>query len=177
MTKDNHYLGMFVLSGIPPAPRGVPKIEVMFEVDSNGILTVSATDLATGQEKSTKMQEGRGQLSGDDVERLIREAEEYAIQDDLVKKRLENVNNVIYDVRSQFEDEDRVGGEVLDRDKTMVLDALKDVVEWIDVHQAPAASEDFGEKISDLQSLVNPTIGEIYGGTSADKRLYDHDDL
>ena len=78
MTKDNHILGKFELSGIPPAPRGVPQIEVTFEVDANGILQVSAEDKGTGKSEKITITAEKGRLSQDDIERMVREAEEFA---------------------------------------------------------------------------------------------------
>merc|ERR1712164_198079 len=88
MTKDNHMLGKFELTGIPPAPRGVPQIEVTFEVDANGILQVSAKDKGTGKKEEITITSDKGRLSEEEIERMVREAEEYAEEDKAIKERI-----------------------------------------------------------------------------------------
>ena len=94
MTKSNRLLGQFEMSGIPPAPRGVPKIEVAFDVDANGILSISASDQASGASKSITITSEKGRLSDDDIERMVREAEEFAEQDEKEKQKIEARNQL-----------------------------------------------------------------------------------
>ena len=94
MTKDNHLLGKFELTGIPPAPRGVPQIEVTFEIDANGILQVSAEDKGTGKAEKITITAEKGRLSEEDIERMVREAEEYADEDKKVKERIDARNGL-----------------------------------------------------------------------------------
>ena len=94
MTKDNHLLGKFELTGIPPAPRGVPQIEVTFEIDANGILQVSAEDKGTGKAEKITITAEKGRLSEEDIERMVREAEEYADEDKKVKERIDARNGI-----------------------------------------------------------------------------------
>lgn len=89
MTKDNNILGKFNLDGIPPAPRGVPQIEVSFEIDENGIMNVTATDKGTYKKAKITITNNKGRLSKDEIENLIKEAERYKEQDDKIRKRVE----------------------------------------------------------------------------------------
>merc|ERR1712111_2186 len=105
MTKDNHSLGKFELSGIPPAPRGVPQIEVTFDIDANGILNVSATDKSTGKENKITITNDKGRLSKEDIEKMVNEAEKYKDEDEKNKKKIEAKNaleNYIYTVRNSL---------------------------------------------------------------------------
>merc|ERR1712107_901403 len=109
MTKDNHLLGKFELSGIPPAPRGVPQIEVTFEIDANGILQVSAEDKGTGKAEKITITAEKGRLSEEDIERMVKEAEEFADEDAKVKDRIDGRNGLegyLYNVKNSIEDEE-----------------------------------------------------------------------
>jgi len=108
MTKDNHLLGKFNLDGIPPAPRGVPQIEVTFDVDANGILNVSAVDKSTGKSSKITITNDKGRLSKDEIERLVKDAEKYKAEDEAVKKKVEAKNgleNYCYSIRNTLKDE------------------------------------------------------------------------
>merc|ERR1712056_44921 len=107
LTKDNHLLGKFDLIGIPPAPRGKPQIEVTFEVDSNGILNVSAEDKGTGKAEKITITNDKGRLSEEDIERMVREAEEFADEDKKVKERIDAKNALegyLHSLKSSIED-------------------------------------------------------------------------
>merc|ERR1712072_1630407 len=111
MTKDNHLLGKFELSGIPPAPRGVPQVEVTFEIDANGILQVSAEDKGTGKSEKITITAEKGRLSEEDIERMVKEAEEFAEEDKKVKDRIDGRNALegyLYNVKNSIEDRRRV---------------------------------------------------------------------
>ena len=106
MTKDNHMLGKFELTGIPPAPRGVPQIEVTFEVDANGILQVSAEDKGTGKAEKITITAEKGRLSEDEIERMVQEAEQYAEEDKKVKERIDARNGLesyLYNLKNTLE--------------------------------------------------------------------------
>merc|ERR1711943_12641 len=92
MTKDNNLLGKFHLDGIPPAPRGVPQIEVTFDIDANGILNVSATDKSTGKDNQITITNEKGRLSQSEIDRMVKEAEKYAAEDDARKEKVEAKN-------------------------------------------------------------------------------------
>ena len=107
MTKDNHILGKFELTGIPPAPRGVPQIEVSFEVDANGILQVSAEDKGTGKAEKITITAEKGRLSEDEIERMVKEAEEFADEDKKVKDRIDFRNGLesyVYNLKNQLDE-------------------------------------------------------------------------
>ena len=125
MTRDNNLLGKFELTGIPPAPRGVPQIEVTFEIDVNGILKVSAVDKGTGKSESITITNDKGRLSEEEIERMVKEAEEFAEEDKLVRERVEAKNvleNYLYHVKGQVTDEKELGKKISEEDKKTVLD-------------------------------------------------------
>ena len=123
MTKDNNLLGKFELSSIPPAPRGVPQIEVTFELDANGILKVSASDKATGKAESITITNDKGRLSQEEIERMVEEAERFAEEDKAVRERIEARNgleNYAYSLKNQVNDKEGMGGKLGDEDKQEV---------------------------------------------------------
>ena len=164
LTKDNHSLGTFNLENIPPAPRGVPQIEVTFDIDSNGILNVSAQDKSTGNVKSITITNDKGRLSKDEVERLIREAEKFKDQDELVKKRVEAKNGLeqfVYSVKHTVSDE-KLKDKITESEKKQVLDVCTSVDSWI--HSNPNANiEEYEGKKKELETVYNPLVSKIYG--------------
>jgi heat shock protein 5 len=136
MTKDNHLLGTFELSGIPPAPRGTPQIEVTFEIDVNGILTVTASEKASGNTEQVTITAEKGRLSDEEIQRMLKEAEEMAEQDKAAKERVQARNeleNLVYSVRNQLNDEEKGLKGKLDEDDVETIEtAVKDVVSWLD---------------------------------------------
>lgn len=133
MTKDNNNLGKFELTGIPAAPRGVPQIEVAFELDSNGILKVSAGDKGTGKSESITITNDKGRLSNEEIERMVAEAEKYADEDKATRERIESRNgleNYAFSLKNQVNDEDGLGGKIDEDDKetvslTIILQAIE----------------------------------------------------
>merc|ERR1719238_2336262 len=120
MTKDNHMLGKFELTNIPPAPRGVPQIEVSFEIDANGILQVSANDKGTGKSEKITITADKGRLSQEDIERMVREAEEFAEEDKKVQEKITAKNSLesyIYNIKNTINDEDKIKDKLSDEDK------------------------------------------------------------
>lgn len=123
MTKDNNLLGKFELTGIPPAPRGQPQIEVSFELDANGILKVSAVDKGTGKGESITITNDKGRLTQEEIERMVAEAEKYAEEDKATRERIEARNgleNYAFNLKNQVNDEDGLGGKIDDEDKETV---------------------------------------------------------
>jgi len=166
MTKDNHLLGKFDLSGIPPAPRGVPQIEVTFELDANGILQVSAEDKGTGTSETITITNDKGRLSQEEINRMVQEAEEYAEEDKLVKGRIEAKNsleNYIYSMKNTINDESKVGGKISDEDKQTITEALNEANEWMDDNQ-DADKDQLEERLKQLQGVCNPIISQLYQG-------------
>jgi len=187
MTKDNNLLGKFELTGIPPAPRGVPQIEVTFEIDVNGVLRVSAKDLAGGHANEITITNNKGRLSPEDIERMVKEAEKFADEDRLVKERIEAKNgleNYAYTLRSQVNDESALGGKISEEDKSAILKAVDTAVAWMDSHPA-ATKEEIEEHKEQLEKVVHPITTKLYGGAGgapsepagASTSEPDHDEL
>ncbi len=177
LTKDNNLLGKFDLTGIPPSPRGVPQIEVSFELDANGIIKVSAADKGTGKAESIEIQNDKGRLSDDDIARMVAEAESMAEEDNRLKESIEAKNgleNYIYSLKNQVNDEKQLGSKLDEDDKVTILDALKDAQQWINANAASASKEEIDEQKSELESIVNPITSKLYG--SEKKSATDHDD-
>jgi len=186
MTKDNRQLGKFDLSGIPPAPRGVPQIEVTFDVDENGIIQVSAMDKSTNKEEKITITNDKGRLSQEEIERMVREAEEFSDEDKKVKERIESRNQmegVVYNLKNQVSDDDKLGKKLDEDDKKAVLDAVKEAMEWLD-ENPNAEKEEYDEHLQKLQSVTNPIIQRAYqqaggsgAGAGADDEQPSTDDL
>jgi len=178
LTKDNNILGKFELSGIPPAPRGVPQIEVTFEIDANGIMRVSASDKGTGKSESVTISNEKGRLTPDEIDRMVKEAEEFAADDEAQRKRIEALNGLssfVFGMKSQLADQDNLGGKLDDDDKKAILDALKDATDWIDDNGATASAEDLEEKLSEVQGVIHPITSKMYSGGGSSSS-YDDDD-
>ncbi|ODN93398.1 chaperone DnaK [Cryptococcus wingfieldii CBS 7118] len=183
MTKDNNMLGEFDLNNIPPSPRGVPQIEVTFEIDANGILRVSAADKGTGKTESITITNDQRRLSPEEIERMVQEAEEFADEDAAVKKRIESQNglqNFIFSLKSQVGDAEGLGGKLSEDDKDTILSAIKEKTEWLEEHPQ-AEAEDYEEQLSELQATVAPITSNLYsgGGSAYDEEMPfgGHDEL
>ncbi|NWR84063.1 HSP70 protein, partial [Furnarius figulus] len=165
MTKDNNLLGKFDLTGIPPAPRGVPQIEVTFDIDANGILNVSAVDKSTGKENKITITNDKGRLSKDDIDRMVQEAEKYKAEDEANRDRVAAKNSLesyTYNMKQTVED-DKLKGKISDQDKQKVLDKCKEVVSWLDRNQM-AEKEEYEHKQKELEKLCNPIVTKLYRG-------------
>jgi len=165
LTKDNNHLGKFELSSIPPAPRGVPQIEVTFEIDANGIMKVSAADKGTGKSESITIKNEKGRLSQEEIDRMVAEAEQFSAEDEAQRKRIESLNSLsafVYGLKTQLGDQEGLGGKISDEDKRTILDAVKETTDWIDEHGSSASVEDLEEKLADVQSIVNPITTKMY---------------
>ncbi|KAI1387379.1 78 KDA glucose-regulated protein-like protein precursor [Hypoxylon trugodes] len=184
MTKDNNLLGKFELTNIPPAPRGVPQIEVSFELDANGILKVSAHDKGTGNKESVTITNDKGRLSQEEIERMVAEAEKFAEEDKATRERIEARNgleNYAFNLKNQVNDEDGLGGKIDEEDKETILDAVKETTDWLDENAATAAAEDFEEQKEKLSNVAYPITSKLYGGAGGaaddDEPSTDHDEL
>ncbi|NXG77495.1 HSP70 protein, partial [Baryphthengus martii] len=165
MTKDNNLLGKFDLTGIPPAPRGVPQIEVTFDIDANGILNVSAVDKSTGKENKITITNDKGRLSKDDIDRMVQEAEKYKAEDEANRDRVAAKNSLesyTYNMKQTVED-DKLKGKISDQDKQKVLDKCQEVVSWLDRNQM-AEKEEYEHKQKELEKLCNPIVTKLYQG-------------
>lgn len=166
MTKDNNLLGKFELTNIPPAPRGVPQIEVTFEIDVNGLLRVSAQDKASGKSESITIKNDKGRLSEEEIERMIKEAEQFEEEDRAIKEKVEAKNgleNYVYSIKNSVGDEAQLGAKIEEDDKKKILDAIKETSDWLDANAATASKEDMEEKKAELEAIVNPITSKLYG--------------
>ncbi|KAM6074763.1 HSP70 protein, partial [Lophotis ruficrista] len=165
MTKDNNLLGKFDLTGIPPAPRGVPQIEVTFDIDANGILNVSAVDKSTGKENKITITNDKGRLSKDDIDRMVQEAEKYKAEDEANRDRVAAKNSLesyTYNMKQTVEDE-KLKGKISDQDKQKVLDKCREVISWLDRNQM-AEKDEYEHKQKELEKLCNPIVTKLYQG-------------
>jgi len=164
-TKDNNLLGKFELSGIPPAPRGVPQIEVTFDLDANGILNVSAEDKTTGRKNKITITNDKGRLSKDEIEDMIRDAEKYKAEDEAASAKISAKNSLesySYQMKNTLNDA-KFKDKIDPKDKEAIEKALADSVNWIDDNQN-AEKEDFEKKQKELESVCAPIITKLYQG-------------
>lgn len=164
-TKDNNILGKFELTGIPPAPRGVPQINVCFDIDANGILNVSAEDKTAGVKNKITITNDKGRLSKDDIEKMVQDAEKYKAEDEEVKKKIDAKNgleNYAYNMRNTVRDE-KFAGKLDPADKEKIEKAVNSTIEWLDSNQLGEA-EEFEDKQKELENLCNPIISKMYQG-------------
>ena len=174
MTKDNHVLGKFELTGIPPAPRGVPQIEVSFEIDANGILQVGAQDKGTGKSEKITITAEKGRLSDEDIERMVEEAETFAEEDKKTKERVAKRNaleSYAYSLKNSLSDEEKgVANKIDEADKETLEEAIKETIEWLDDNDE-AEAEDYADKQKELEGIANPIMQKVYqngGGPGED---------
>merc|ERR1712072_590293 len=169
MTKDNHLLGKFDLSGIPPAPRGVPQIDVTFEIDANGILNVKAEDKGTGKAEKITITNDKGRLNQDEIERMVKEAEQFAEEDKKVKGKVEaknSIENYLYSMKNTVTDQKKLGEKISEEDKKTVLDAVEEGIKWVDA-SVDADEEAFKTKQKDIEGVCNSIISKLYAAGGA----------
>merc|ERR1711968_289205 len=166
MTKDNHVLGNFELDGIPPAPRGVPQIEVTFELDANGILQVSAEDKGTGKSESITITNDKGRLSQEEIDRMVKEAEDFADEDKKVKDRIDAKNSLesfVYNIKNTIGDEEKVKDKLSEEDKETLEAETKKVIDWME-ENPNADKEEYDEKQKEIEKISNPIFSKLYQG-------------
>jgi heat shock protein 5 len=185
LTKDNNLLGKFELTGIPPAPRGVPQIEVTFELDANGILKVSAGDKGTGKSESITITNDKGRLSAEEIERMVAEAEKFADEDKATREKIEarnSLENYAYSLKNQLNDDEGLGGKIDEDDKETLLEAVKEAQDWLEENAATASTEDFEEQKEKLSNVAYPITSKMYSGAGGmpdygDDEPEGHDEL
>lgn len=163
MTRDNNLLGKFELSGIPPAPRGVPQIEVTFDIDANGILNVSAVDKSTGKQNKITITNDKGRLSKDEIERMVQEAEKYKEDDEKQKERIKAKNDLesfAFNLKQTCEDE-KLKDKFSAEDRTKLEEKVKETLAWLDGNQM-AEAEEFNHKQKELEQLSAPIMTKMY---------------
>nr|AMR60410.1 heat shock protein 70 [Sinanodonta woodiana] len=163
MTKDNNLLGKFELTGIPPAPRGVPQIEVTFDIDANGILNVSAVDKSTGKENKITITNDKGRLSKDEIERMVNDAEKYKGEDSKQRDRVAAKNSLesyAFHMKSTVEDQN-LKDKISESDRKIITDKCNDIISWLDANQL-ADKEEFEHKQKEIEGVCNPIITKLY---------------
>jgi len=162
MTKDCNHLGKFHLDGIPPMPRGVPKIHVTYDIDANGILNVTAKETSTGKDAHIQIKNESGRLSQADIDRMVREAEENKAQDEEHKQRVDAKNgleNYVYSIRNTINDP-KLEGKIPDEDKAAITKIVDEAVKWLDTNQT-ASKDDFEAKKKEVEGTVGPLLQKM----------------
>jgi L1 cell adhesion molecule like protein len=160
-TKDNKLLGEFELSGIPPAPRGVPQIEVSFDIDANGILNVSALDKGTGKSQKITITNETGRMSKEQIDDMIKEAEKYKEEDDLQKQKVESKNtleNYLYNMKNTINDSNTKMDEY---DKNTITQIVEEKIKWLD-NNMTASKEEYDDVLKEVQDIINPIMNKMY---------------
>lgn len=168
MTKDNHLLGKFDLTGIPSAPRGVPQIEVTFEIDVNGILKVTAEDKGTGNKNNIVIQNDQNRLTPEEIENMVADAEKYADEDKKTKERVESRNELeglAYSLKNQLGE--KFGSSLSPEDKETMQKAVEDTIKWLESNQNAEADE-FKAKRKELEDIVQPIRAKYQGQGSTE---------
>jgi len=163
MTKDNNQLGKFELSGIPPAPRGVPQVEVTFDIDANGILNVSAADKSTGKANKITITNDKGRLNKDEIERMVNDAEKYKKEDEKQKERITAKNaleSYCFNMKQTIDDE-KVSSKVSAEDKKTIVSICEDTLNWLDNNQT-AEKDEFEHKQKDIEKVCSPIVSKLY---------------
>merc|ERR1739848_469316 len=186
MTKDNHILGKFDLNGIPPAPRGVPQIEVTFEIDVNGIMVVSAEDKGTGNKEKITITNDNNRLSPEDIERMINDAEKFAEEDAALKGKVEARNELesyAYSPKNQIGDKEKLGGKLGEDEQSKIEEVINEKIKWLE-DNPEAEAEDFKAQKKEMEDIVQPIIAKLYQGQGGapppggdEEEDYDKDEL
>jgi len=164
MIKDNHMLGKFDLTGIPSAARGVPQIEVTFELDEDNILKVSAVDKATNKLEKIVITNEKGRLSKEEINRMVKDAETFAEQDKITKEKIDSKNsleNYIYSMKNTVEDKEKLADKLPEDEKEQIKNAVKEHSEWLNSNQE-AEKEDYDTHLSDIKAICEPIIAKLY---------------
>jgi len=184
MTKDNHLLGKFDLQNIPPAPRGVPQVEVTFEIDVNGVLRVAAEDKGAGSKESITISNDQNRLTPEDIERMVADAEKFAEEDKAMADKVAARNELegyLYGLKNQVADKEKLGAKLSEEDAETINEALEEKIEWLEENQE-ADAEEYKEQKKAVEEIVQPIVGALYeggeggGGDDFDEDEEDEDD-
>ncbi|KAK3090421.1 hypothetical protein FSP39_011722 [Pinctada imbricata] len=163
MTKDNNSLGHFELNGIPPAPRGIPQIEVEFDIDANGILNVSAKDVSTGKSEKITITNDKGRLSKEEIDKMVSDAERYKDEDEKQRKRISSRNQLENYVFSVKQAKDDAGDKLSDSDKDAIQSTCDEALKWLD-NNSLAEVEEYEYKLKEFQKVCSPLMSKLHGG-------------
>ena len=179
MTKDNHLLGKFDLTGIPPAQRGVPQIEVTFSVNADGMLEVNARDKGSEREEKIVITNDNNRLTPEDIEKMLKEAEEWAEQDKLVKEKVDAKNDLeqySYTLKRQLEDKDQLGGKLSEGDKSKISEIVNEKLNWLKENE-DASVEEFKSAKKEIEEISQPIIAALYQNSGSQQDESQNDEL
>ena len=179
MTKDNHLLGTFDLTGIPPAPRGTPQIEVTFQVNADGMLEVNAKDKASDREGKIVINKNSNSLSPEEIEKMLEDAEKFAEQDREVQERVvarNQLEQMCYTLKNQAEDKDGLGGKLGEQDKEKILEVVEEKLNWLRDNGDEASAEDLKAQKKEMEDISQPIISALYQSNS-DQSSHSEDEL
>ncbi|KAF7147609.1 hypothetical protein RHSIM_Rhsim03G0170400 [Rhododendron simsii] len=168
LSKDNNLLGQFTVTGFPPAPKGVQKFNVCFDIDENGILKVSAVDKTMGQMQKITITDDKCRLSKEEIEKMVQEAAKFKLEDEEQKKKDEVKNmleNYAYNMRNVINNE-KTGAKIPPANKRKIEVALEQAIQWLDENQL-AEREEFEDKMKELEGICNPSIAKMYHGSGS----------
>jgi L1 cell adhesion molecule like protein len=164
MTKDNNMLGNFHLDGIPPAPRGVPQIEVSFDIDANGIMNISAADKSTGKSNKITITNDKGRLSKEDIEEMIQKAEKFKEEDEAIKNKIEKKNeleNFLYNLKNNVNSSNEENKADVEEIKKELDPIIESELKWLEENDNLKA-EDYENKLKEVQEKTNPIMMKLY---------------
>ena len=179
LVKDNHQLGKFDLTGIPPAARGVPQIEVTFEIDENSILTVTGVEKGVGKSETISITNDKGRLTKEEIEQMIAEAEQFADEDKAIKEKIDAkhaLQNYIYTMRNTIEDKDKLADKLSEDDKSSIQDGLTEAEDWLNSNGDDADKDAIEEQMKELQSICDPIIASVYNAQGSQYGTDDDDE-
>lgn len=166
MTKDNNLLGTFDLTGIPPAPRGVPQIEVTFDMDANGILNVTAKEISTGKSKNIVIRNDKGRLSKEEIDKMVSDAEKYKAEDDIQRDKVAARNQLegyLYGVKQAVDD---CGNKLNDSEKKKLQTICDNGIKWLDQNSF-AEKDEYEDKFREVQKECGPLMTKLHGGSGS----------
>jgi L1 cell adhesion molecule like protein len=168
MTKDNHLLGNFELTGIPPAPRGVPKIEVTFDIDANGILNVTAIETGCGRKETITIKNDSGRLSKDEIDRMLADAEKYKKEDEAQRERISAKNSLesyCFNMKDSINN-DQISSKLSTDDKSKINETIESTLKWMEINQL-ADKDEFEHKRKEVEKICSPIMTKLYQQGSA----------
>merc|ERR1712107_145977 len=170
MTKDNHLLGRFDLTGLPPAPRGVPQIEVTFDVDANGILNVSAADKSTGKQNKITITNDKGRLSKEEIDKMVNDAEKFKNEDEAQKERISAKNSLesyIFNMKSTL-DQEQIKAKLSEGEIAVAKKELDSTLAWLDRNQL-GEKEEYTDKQKELEASLKKVMEKIYSSGGSEQ--------